>query len=261
MTPAGLPGALVVAGLAGAFALVPPTAPALQEFAAWAVRPSLLPFAWNSLLEAERAGDPVEAFARAQHVMRLLPTWADGHAAFAYRFVLAEEPSAGAAATERGERARTRLELAMAWLEQARPAAGRHEPTLLQALAFLPEAAVHHEPALAPLLQPHGGPARLADHYFAEAERLFPSPAAREMRTFYAPVLAAGLLAAGDRAGAVAVLRIAIERSHEARDQELAAAWRTRLSEALRWLDGDHGVDLAALRDDPRFAALLPHLR
>lgn len=250
-----------VVGMAAALWLVPPDGRDLSEFAAWAARPTILPFAWQSLLEAERAGDPLEAFARAQNLMRLLPQWADGFVAFAYRYVLTDDAGASPDARQRGERARTRLALAMAWMEGARPRAGRHERTLLQALAFLPEVAVREEPALGELLQPAGGAAAIADRYFAAAEQLFPSAAAREQRTFFAPVLASALLAAGNRDSALAVLRTAIERSRDVGDQELAGEWRARLGEATRWLDGDHTVDLAAVRADTRLAPLLPFLR
>jgi hypothetical protein len=253
--------AVAVAGMGTAVALVPPDPSALTRFASWTARPLLLPFAWQGLLEAERAGDPGEAFARAQQLMRLVPQWSDGFAAFAYRYVLADHAAAALDDAARGRRAHDRLRLAMAWIESARPHAGRHEPTLLQALAFLPEVAARNEPALAEVLRPEGGAAAIADRWFAEAERLFPSAAAREQRTFFAPPLAAALLAAGRRDGALGVLRTAIDRSRDVREQQLAAEWRERLQEVVRWLDGDRTVDLTAVRADARLEALLPHLR
>lgn len=253
--------ALTWALLGTAFALAPPRGDELAEFAAWAARPTLLPFAWHGLVEAERGSDAEEAFARAQDVMRLLPSWADGFCAFAYRYALAAETTPHADAQERGARAKSRLELAMAWLATARPLAGKHEPAVLQALAFLPEVAVRDEPALAPLLQPQGGAAGIADHWFAELEQRFPRAALREQRTFFAPALAGALLTAGNRDAALAVLQHAIQRSHEVRDQELATEWRSRLQEVVRWLRGDRTVDLAAVRADTRMEPLLPHLR
>lgn len=244
----------------GAAALLQPTPADFAAATQWAARPLVLPFAWRGVRAAERSGDPVEAFARAQHLMRLLPGWADGFAAFAYRFALAEEPLAAASAAERAERARARLLLALAWMDGARTAAGRHEPTLLQALAFLPEVAARVHPGLGELLRPSGGPAALADRWLAIAEQRFPSAAAREQRTFYAVPLAAGLLAAGDRDGALAVLQTASERSAEVRDQELAATWRQRLDAARAALRGE-AVDVRAVLADPRFAALHPFLR
>lgn len=251
---------LATGGMLAAFALVPPDAQRLAESASWPARPVLLPFAWQSLVEAERAGDDAEAFARAQHLMRLLPQWADGFAAFAFRYVLAEPATVDPDDARRAARVHTRLQVAIAWLERARALAGRHEPSLLQALAFLPVLAERREPALATLLPP-GGAAAIADHYFEEAERLFPSAAAREARTFHAPVLAAALLAAGHRANALDVLQLAIERSRDVRDQQLATEWRTRLQEVVRWLGGDRTVDLEAVRADTRMQPLLPHLR
>jgi hypothetical protein len=82
----------------------------------------------------------------------------------------------------------------------------------------------------------------------------------RETRTFLAPKLAAGLLDAGDRRQARAVLDRAIERSAEVRDRTAADAWRQRLVEVRRALDGDPHVDLTAVHHDPRFAPLWPHL-
>ncbi len=261
MTTALLATAVAAGSLAAAVALVPPRADDLVEFARRAVRPAVLPFAWRSVTDAGAAGDPAEAFARAQHLLRLLPDWSDGHAAFAYRFVLASDERAGATAAQRAERAYARLELATAWLATARARAGRHEASLLMALAFLPEVAVRHEPALAALLQPRGGAAGLADAWLAEAERAFPTAANRAHRTFYAPLVAAGLLAAGDRGGALDVLATAIERSHDVHDQQLAAEWRARLAEVVRWLRGDRDTDLAAVFADSRLQALHPFLR
>ena len=251
---------IALAALAGALAIAPPTVEDLREAAAMAVRPAVLPFAWQGLLEAEQHGEPAEAFARAQYLMQLLPQWADGFAAFAYGYVLAEDAASAADAAHRSERRHARLQLAMAWMDAARAAAGRHEPSLLLALAFLPDFAVQQDPELAPRLPP-GGAAGLADRYLAELEQRFPSAAARDQRTFFAPRLAAALLGAGNRDAAVAVLRQAIVRSGDARDQALATAWRTRLEEVVRWLLGDRTIDLAAVRADSRMAPLLPHLR
>jgi hypothetical protein len=250
-----------LASFGGAALLTAPTAGDYGTFAQWAARPAVLPFAWRGVRAAERHGDPVEAFARARALMRLLPQWADGFAAFAYRYVLAPDTAAGETAAARAERVRSRLLLALAWLDGARAGLGRHEPSLLQAMAFLPEVAARAEPGLAEALRPQGGPAALADRWLAEAEARFPSAAAHEQRTFYAVPLAAGLLAAGDRAGALAVVQTAIERSRQVRDQEVAGPWRERLAVVERALRGEPDVDLRAVLADPRFAALHPHLR
>lgn len=250
---------IAAAGFVAAAAVLQPSADSLPEFAARLVRPAVLPFAWQGVEAARRRGDVAEEFARAQQLLALLPSWVDGHCAFAFRFALAPAPDR-LDEPERGQRALARLELAMAWMEAVRPRAGRHELGLLQALAFLPDVAARNEPALAALLRLRGGPAALADPWLAAAERAFPTAAVREQRTFYAPTLAAGLLTAGDTAGALAVLRTAIERSHEVRNQELAAVWRQRLEEVVARLQG-RNVDLAAVAADPRFALLLPHLR
>ena len=242
--------------LAAAAALVPPSPAVFAEFGAWAARPAALPFAWHALGDAERRGDPAEVFARAQQILRLLPRWADGQAAFAYRYALAASGT-----VDPPDAALRRLDAALAWLEAARATAGRREPDLLLAMAFLPEVAVRQQPGLEALLAPRGGSAGLADACYAELERRFPSAARREQRLYFAPVLAASLLGAGDLPRARSVLLAAIERTAEARDQTLAAPFRDRLAEVLRRLDGDRDLDLAAVRADARMAPLLPHLR
>lgn len=252
--------AAAAACLAGAIVLAAPTHADATEVAAWFVRPLTLPFAWRAFEESNREGDPAEAFARGQRIMQLLPQWTDGYAAFAYRYALAGSPP-GTAPALRVQNAHERLDVAMAWLESARPGSGRREIDLLQALAFLPDVAVRQEPALGPQLRDGRGPAAIADDYMAIAEQKFPSAAVREQRTFYGPTLAGGLLAAGDVAGARHVLQTAIDRSREVRDQPLATEWRARLVEAERWLAGGHDVDLTAVRADLRMAPLLPFLR
>jgi hypothetical protein len=241
---------------AAAFGAAPAPA-ALREFAAWLVRPAVLPFAWRGLGEAIERGDGEEAFARAQRILHLLPGWTDGHFVFAYRFALDAGIDDGEAAL--------RLQVALGWLDAARASAGRRELELLQALAFLPEIACRQRPALAARLAQDlglpGGAEALADRWLAEAERRFPSAAVREQRTFHTPALAGALLTAGDRTAAIAALETAIARADEVRDRELAAEWRERLAETVRWLRGDRAVDLTAVRADRRLEPLWPHLR
>lgn len=232
----------------------------LRELAARLVRPIAVPLAWSGWDRACRDGDANEAFARGQQLLRLVPTWTDGHAVFAFRFALDDDDVRMASADERASAALRRLETALAWLEGARADAGRREVDLLQAMALLPEVAAAREPGLEALLRPRGGSSALADRHLAAIEELSPGPANREQRTFFAPRLAAGLLASGDRTRAVAVLDAAIARSEEVRDRALAAEWRERLREIRAALRGET-VDLTAVRSDPRMAPLLPHLR
>jgi len=244
--------------MALAWVVAPPTPAVWRQLAGAFVRPALLPFTWAALAEAQRSGDDAEYFARARQLLDLMPTWTDGHAVFAYRLALDERR---AAADPTGADAWRRLQTALAWLESARADAGRREVELLQTMAFLPEVACRQQPALAERLAAGGGAAALADRYLAQAERLRGSPEVREQRTFLAPKLAAGLLAAGERAQALGVLATAISRSAEVRDRQLATEWATRLDEVRRWLAGDTDVDLGAVYDDPRFEPLWPHLR
>ncbi|MFY9341745.1 MAG: hypothetical protein WAT39_04605 [Planctomycetota bacterium] len=259
MTTCPFRAAAAVAALATAVGLTPPTPEGLAETVRQVARPLVLPFRWQAVSAAQQRGDAVEMFARAQDLLRLLPEWADGHSVFAYRFALA--PTGAGDDGSRGAAARARLELALAYLHDARAKAGRREASLLLDMAFLPQVAAQQEPALQSLLAPAGGAAAIADRYLAEAERLFPSAARREQRTFHSVRLVAGLLEANDRAGARAVLSTAIERSHDVRDAALAAEWRARLDEVARWLGGDATVDLSLVQADPRFQPLLPWLR
>jgi len=249
-----------LAGAITATALAPLSLADVREFGAWLLRPIALPLAWSAMTEAQRSGDATEAFARGQQVLHLVPRWTDGHAVFAYRHVLDETAIAGDLA-ERAAAMRRRLVTALAWLDDARATAGRHEVDLLLAMAFLPQVAALQLPALEDHLRENGGSAGLADGYLAAAERLRPSAAIREQRTFFLPRLAAALLGNGARDRAIEVLDTAIRRSDDVRDRDLAAEWRARLEEARRWLSGDHDVDLGAVHADPRFAPLHPWLR
>lgn len=241
-----------------AWIVAPWSTTAVRELAGAFTRPVLLPFAWQALGTAQQSGDEAEYLARARQITDLLPSWTDGHLVFAYRLALGGD---GAAPDGDGRDAQRRLQLALAWLDGARADAGRREVDLLLTMAFLPEVAALQQPALAERLRPHGGAAAIADRYLAEAERLRDGPEVRERRTFLAPKLVAALLAADQPAEALAVLDTAIARSADVRDRELAAEWRQRLEEVRRRLRGDPTVDLGAVRDDPRFEPLLPHLR
>ncbi|MBM4060196.1 MAG: hypothetical protein FJ265_03730 [Planctomycetes bacterium] len=242
----------------GALLLARPATGDLREVASWCLRPAALPFAWRALHDAVREGNADEAFARGQQIMALVPSWLDGHCAFAFRFALAGGNLA-APAPERVAAAHRRLLVAIAWLEAARAHAGRREIELLEILSFLPETAVGNEPGLAGLL-PAGGAPALADAWLAEAERLGAGPAVREQRTFRAVAHVAALLLAGDRRGALAVLATAIRRSADVRDVALATVWRTRLEQVRAHLLGE-AADLSAVAADARMAPLLPFLR
>jgi len=251
--------ACALALFAASAALLPPTTARVREFASWFARPATLPFSWRALQEAATAGDAEEAFARGQRIMQLLPQWVEGHCAFAFRYALTEDDSVtaeqAAAAAER------RLHVALAQIAQARAFAGDREPDLLQSSALLIDIACRRFEGLAERLQARGGAMVLADRYLAEAERLFPSAALREQRTFRTPLLAAALLQAGRTRDAIDVLRAAIDRAAEVRDRQLATEWAARLQEAIGWLSGDRTVDRTEIFADRRLAPLWPHLR
>jgi hypothetical protein len=256
---AGSWSALTAAGcFAGALTLVGPRIDDGREFGSWLARPAVLPFAWGALRAASRVGNSDEVFARAQQLLNLLPTWTDGHAVFASQFVL-DGDDLQRSESERVAAAYRRLQIALAWLENARASAGRREIELLQQMAFLPDIAVAREPGLAAVLPP-GGTAAIADHYLAIAEHLGAGPVVRENRTFLAVPYCRGLLDAGDRRGALAVLDAAIARSVDVRDRELATVWSARLDEVRRYLRGEP-IDLTLVQNDPRMAILLPYLR
>lgn len=246
---------------AGSVAMLPPTANRLREFGSWCLRPARLPFAWQAMLAARDQGDAQEAFARGQQIMQLLPSWTDGHSALVYRYVLTSDESKDQLAAAKA--AEQRLHLGLTLLEQAREHAGSREYSLLYTAANLPGIACGQFPGLTELLrsQRQGGAEAIADHYYAEAERLFPSPAIHEQRWFYAPTLAASLLACDAKPAALAVMDDAISHAPEMRDQELATEWAARLREVAAWLRGDHTVSLQAVLADRRFELLQPFLR
>ncbi|MEZ6037141.1 MAG: hypothetical protein R3F29_06650 [Planctomycetota bacterium] len=241
----------------GAAAIAPPTPSALREFASWFARPATLPFAWQAYETANQRGDALEAFARGQQIMRLVPSWTDGQSGFAFRYALTADSAAAADPVA----AEQRLRVALAWIEAGREHAGKRELDLLNMAAFLPDVACRVTPGLAERLRPNGGPEAISAAYLAEAERLHPSPAVREQRTFFAPRLAGALLATGDVSQALTVLDAAIARAAEVRDLELATEWAARLAAAARWLRGDRTVDLTAALADRRLEPLWPYLR
>ena len=250
--------AIVTLGLFGCAAwAVPATDQPLREFSSWFARPARLPFAWNGVDDARARGDAQEAFARGQQLLELLPSWTLGHAAFAYRYALTQDQRG--TADEIAAAAHQRLNVAFAWLEQARAHAGARELELLQSAAFLAPIACANFPGLEARL-PEGGAAAMTDAYFEEAEREFPSAAVQEQRLFHFPTLAAALLESGQRSAALAVLDTAAARAAEARDQSHAQEWRDRVVEAAGRLRGAPERPTAVLADR-RFEPLWPHLR
>ncbi|MCA8951591.1 MAG: hypothetical protein KDE27_18940 [Planctomycetes bacterium] len=260
MIARGASGLLGAGCLAGAFALAPPSFAALREFGLWLLRPAALPFAWRDLERAAADGDAAETFGRAQQILHLLPSWTDAQVVFAFRFATDDGNARTGDSAARARAAGERMQVALAWLESARASAGRREPELLEAMAMLPEVLVQQYPGLRPELAAAGGAAGYADRYLAEAERISGSPAVREQRTYLTPMVAAGLLAAGRRQDAIAVLTTGIARAADARDRETATEWAARLDEVRRSLRGE-AVDLGAVRADVRMAPLLPYLR
>tara|TARA_R110002072_G_scaffold4174_1_gene29394 strand:- start:106612 stop:107394 length:783 start_codon:yes stop_codon:yes gene_type:complete len=246
---------------AGAAALLPPTAKGLREFGSWALRPARLPFAWQAMQDATETGDAREAFARGQQIMQLVPSWSDGHSAMVYRYVLTHDDSENQSLV--AEAAERRVYAGLARLEEARQYAGRREYGLLFAAANLPDIACIHFPGLAERLQQRqpGGAAAIANGYYDEAARLFPSPAVREQQLWYAPTLAASLLACGAKPSALQILDRAIARAPEIRDRKLATEWAQRLREVVAKLRGDNTVVLDKVFADQRFELLQPFLR
>lgn len=246
---------------AGAVVMLPPTADSVREFGRWCLRPARLPFAWQAMNAARQNGDAREVFARGQQILQLVPSWTDGHAAFVYNYVATQdnslEPNAVAAAVEK------RLYAGLSMLESARQFAGKREASLLHFAAYMPDMLCNRFPGLREHMRRRegGGASVIANRYFAEIERLFPTAATREQLLWYAPTFAASLLATGNRSSALDAIESAITKAPEVRDQELATEWRERLVEVARFLRGDSSIGLSQVFADPRFEPLWPYLR
>ena len=166
---------------AGAVTTLPPTPDRVREFGSWCLRPARLPFAWRSLEAAREDGDAREVFARGQQIMQMVPSWADGHAAFVYNYVLTQDQSLSREMS--AKKAEARLYEGLAMLEQAREHAGKRERFLLQMAAYLPDLACDNFPGLNDLLRQRelaGGASSLAATYLAGREAL---PDQRHPRT------------------------------------------------------------------------------
>lgn len=246
---------------AGAVAMLPPTADAVREFGSWCLRPARLPFAWQAMISAREDGDAREVFARGQQILQLVPSWTDGHAAFVYNYVATQdyslEPDAVTAAVEE------RLHAGLAMLEDARRFAGRREASLLHFAAYMPDMLCNRFPDLREHMRrgDRGSASVIANRYFAEIERLFPTAATREQLLWHVPAFAASQLATGNLPMALDAIDTAITKAPEIRNQELATEWRERLVEVARYLRGATTVDLSQVFEDQRFDALWPYLR
>jgi hypothetical protein len=222
------------------------------------VRPLVLPFLWRSLDDANRTGDPAEAFTKAQLLLRATPGWTDGHTVFAYRYALDGGDTVLPAAA-RARAAADRLQVALAVLEDARSTCGPRQAELLWSMAWLVELAVRQEPALQTLLPED--PVILADRYLADAERLGAGRLVREQRLFDLPRLCAAFLRSGDRVRALELLDEGIRRCATMSDPAITGDWRQTLARVRRALAGDPTVDRAALRADIRLQSLATFLR
>lgn len=251
--------AWTLALFATSVALLPTPVDRLHEFSQWCLRPARLPFAWQALGTASDNGEAGEVFARGQQIMQLLPHWTDGHAAFVYRYVLTHDVSQDVDAA--AEVAEQRLRTGLAMLDEARRSAGKRESSLLSSAAHLPSIACNQFAGLTERLRLSGGAASIADSYLREAERISPTPAAKEQRLWHAPSLASALLACGAKSQALAVIDDAIQRSGEIRDQESATEWRSHLVTVAQRLRGKPDILLDAVIADQRFEPLLPYLR
>ncbi len=221
-------------------------------------RPIALPFLWRALADASRNGDPFEAFVKARSLLATLPEWTDGHAVFAYRFVL-DGGNRAAAADDAARATADRLQLGLELLETAIARNPAQQVDTLSAMAWLIELAVRRQPALAPLLR--CDPALLADAYLVRAEALGAGRMVRETRLFGLPKLLAALLAAGDEARALELLAEGQRRCAEIPEPDLRADWQQKLLGVHRALRGDPTVDREALLADDRLQPLAPFLR
>ncbi len=220
-------------------------------------RPLALPFLWRSLAEADRQGDAVEAYGKAQQLLLATPGWADGHTVFAFRYAL-DADLVAAAPQERARLAKDRLLLALATLDDASRTCGPREHEVLAAMAWLVELAVRNEPGIAALLPQD--PALLAEGYLRRAEERGAGRMVRERRLYELPRLCAIFLGAGDRRRALDALDEGVARCRASDDPGLAE-WADRLAQIRSALADGEGQAVEALAEDPRLEPLVPFLR
>lgn len=221
-------------------------------------RPVVLPFLWRALNDAGSHGDPFEAFVKAKSLLAALPEWTDGHAVFAYRFVL-DGGDRAAAADVAAHATADRLQLGLELLETAILRNQAQQVDTLAAMSWLVELTARREPALAAHLP--RDPAIIADSYLVRAEAIGAGRMVRETRLFGLPKLLAALLRAGDRTRAEDLLGEGLRRCSEIPEPDLRADWQHKLLGVHRALRGDPTVDRAALLADDRLQPLAPFLR
>lgn len=221
------------------------------------LRPFVLPFLWRAVDDADHGGTPAEAFARGRALCDWLGPWADGYLWVAWRW--AEGGQGDSAAHLR------RLRTTLVWLEDVRRQRPQLAIELLLGSSFLVEMAARHDEGLAERLpDPEHGLGRSAeevvDGLLQAAEAEGAGASVREQRLFAVPGLAAVLLRRGQTAAALDLLDHAIERCASIRKPELRDEWRTQLQRVRAALAREPGIQLEALRADPRLAPLWPLL-
>lgn len=218
------------------------------------VRPMVLPFLWQGIVEASDRGSLGEQVARGRQLMRLLPEWMDGHVHFASRLVFdGRDPGADP------EQTCDRLFVALTWLEEARELVPSREDEVLAAMASLLEIRAE-DPSVRDAIRAREGrdAVAIADDLLGQAEQLRPAASLRERRVFLAPRLMASALRTRDDERFEALLDLTLQAARGVRDPDLAARFTDDLRALQSHWNGQAGLD--ELRGRPLLAELVPLL-
>jgi len=225
-------------------------------------RPLVLPSLWASLEESQDSGRYGETAAKGRVLMRYLPGWVDGSLYFAW---LLASPRPGREETPQASLGR--LLAALQWLDQAVADLNPENPSkaaeILLAQAFFVEVRTVQDPRLETALKAEvgHGSAEVAAGYVDRAIALAPSQAKADRRIMLYPKLIAGALRMGNRQRAIDLIETALDKFQQVSDRGLAVAWSNSLRRFRAFLDGDLGMSLQDLAEDPYLSDIIQAYR
>jgi len=264
-----LPHLIAAAGCSlGAYLVTPHPVRSPADLGRPLVAPIMLPFMWSGLVKAIQDGSPEEVVGRGRTLLRLRPTWLDGHLYLAQKMAFDASRRA-----DNADEALDRLLAALALLDEAWAACPAHQLEIRLAQAFLIEFRATTQPELGAAYRQRfaADPLDAAAGYLDGAEEVSGGRHVRTARAYLTMRMVGPALRDGDRARALATLDVALDLLEDVATELRGAGRSSAASNAdahhgalmqLRdHLNGEPGADLDSVLANPLLQELTQSLR